>query len=126
MKKNRQSATADAVFVVSLARQGFVLWICLAVLSRAAGLTGIFYSQALSDGITLLISLAFLKGSGIFREDSCVSARPWYRRDADVSHGPLRCRRRASVRISQQKAGLETVSRALTIYGVQNIWMLQG
>ena len=51
-------------FVLSLARQGFVLWICLAVFSRAAGLPGILYSQALSDGLTLLVSLAFLRGSG--------------------------------------------------------------
>ena len=57
-------------FALSLARQGFVLWICLAVLSRAAGLTGILYSQALSDGLTLLISLAFLKGSGSKKTES--------------------------------------------------------
>ena len=54
---------AIPALVLSVSRQCVVLLPCLYVLSRAAGLTGIIYAQALSDVITLILALLFLAGT---------------------------------------------------------------
>lgn len=50
--------------VLSVARQGLVFTPCIVLLARAAGLPGVLYAQALSDVLTLVLALLFLRSAG--------------------------------------------------------------